>query len=96
MDENGFERHESISVVVWSQAMVKMFHGCHLVHADLSEYNILWHEEQCWIIDLGQAVEPTHPHALHFLHRDCSNVIRWVDVFWSYKMEITSEFKVTC
>lgn len=59
------------------EAMVKMFHGCHLVHADMSEYNILWHEEQCWIIDLGQAVEPTHPHALHFLHRDCSNVIRF-------------------
>lgn len=59
------------------EAMVKMFHGCHLVHADLSEYNILWYEESCWIIDLGQAVEPTHPHALHFLHRDCTNIIRF-------------------
>lgn len=68
--------------------MIKMFRGCHLVHADLSEYNILWYEEKCWIIDLGQAVEPTHPHALHFLHRDCSNVIRWVGVFWLYKMKV--------
>lgn len=59
--------------------MVKMFHGCHLVHADLSEYNILWYENKCWIIDVGQAVEPTHPHALHFLHRDCTNIIRQVE-----------------
>lgn len=59
------------------EAMVKMFQGCHLVHADLSEYNILWHEGRCWIIDVGQAVEPSHPHALHFLHRDCSNIIKF-------------------
>lgn len=58
------------------QAMVKMFHACRLVHADLSEYNILWYEHQCWIIDLGQAVEPNHPHALHFLHRDCTNIVK--------------------
>ncbi|XP_071552159.1 serine/threonine-protein kinase RIO3 [Panulirus ornatus] len=59
------------------EAMVKMFHGCHLIHADLSEYNILWYENKCWIIDLGQAVEPAHPHALHFLHRDCTNIIKF-------------------
>lgn len=59
------------------EAMVKMFHACHLVHADLSEYNILWHEGQCWFIDFGQAVEPTHPNALHFLHRDCTNIVRF-------------------
>ncbi|XP_042229249.1 serine/threonine-protein kinase RIO3-like [Homarus americanus] len=59
------------------EAMVKMFRGCHLVHADLSEYNILWYENKCWIIDVGQAVEPTHPHALHFLHRDCTNIIKF-------------------
>lgn len=59
------------------EAMVKMFQGCHLVHADLSEYNILWHEGRCWIIDVGQSVEPTHPHALHFLHRDCTNIIKF-------------------
>ncbi|KAK3861521.1 hypothetical protein Pcinc_032529 [Petrolisthes cinctipes] len=59
------------------EAMVKMFHACRLVHADLSEYNILWYEDQCWIIDLGQAVEPSHPRALHFLHRDCTNIVKF-------------------
>lgn len=58
-------------------AMVKMFQGCHLVHADMSEYNVLWHEDTCWIIDVGQAVEPTHPHALMFLFRDCTNIIKF-------------------
>ncbi|XP_032791513.2 serine/threonine-protein kinase RIO3 [Daphnia magna] len=52
----------------------KMFNECHLVHADLSEYNILWHEKQCWLIDVSQAVEPSHPHGLEFLYRDCTNV----------------------
>lgn len=52
----------------------KMFNECHLVHADLSEYNILWHEQQCWLIDVSQAVEPSHPHGLEFLYRDCTNV----------------------
>lgn len=37
-------------------------------------YNILWHEEQCWFIDVSQAVEPTHPHGLEFLYRDCTNI----------------------
>ena len=44
------------------------------VHADLSEYNILWHDKECWYIDVSQAVEPNHPHGLEFLLRDCRNV----------------------
>ena len=46
----------------------------HQVHADLSEYNILWHDKECWYIDVSQAVEPNHPHGLEFLLRDCKNV----------------------
>ena len=44
------------------------------MHADLSEYNILWHDKECWYIDVSQAVEPNHPHGLEFLMRDCRNV----------------------
>lgn len=29
---------------------------------------------QVWLIDVSQSVEPTHPHALEFLFRDCRNV----------------------
>ncbi|KNE55685.1 atypical/RIO/RIO1 protein kinase [Allomyces macrogynus ATCC 38327] len=51
-----------------------LFHECRLVHADLSEYNILYHQKQCYIIDVSQSVEHEHPHALEFLRKDCSNV----------------------
>ncbi|XP_011566008.3 serine/threonine-protein kinase RIO3 [Plutella xylostella] len=54
--------------------MHKMFTVGHMIHADLSEYNILWHERKCWIIDVSQSVEPDHPHGLQFLLRDCRNI----------------------
>ena len=55
--------------------MRKMYHECHLVHADLSEYNILYHKGTLHIIDVSQSVEHDHPHALDFLRKDCTNVI---------------------
>lgn len=45
-----------------------------LVHADLSEFNILYHKGGIYVIDVSQAVEHDHPHALEFLRKDCSNV----------------------
>lgn len=54
--------------------MVRLYNEANLVHADLSEYNILWHEGKCWLIDVAQAVEPGHPSALEFLMRDCGNI----------------------
>jgi RIO kinase 1 len=51
-----------------------MFHHCKLVHADLSEYNILYHESQLYIIDVGQSVEHDHPSAFDFLRSDLKNV----------------------
>ncbi|HKL29019.1 MAG TPA: serine/threonine-protein kinase Rio1 [Natrialbaceae archaeon] len=45
-----------------------------LVHGDLSEYNIVFHEGQLVIIDLGQAVTVHHPNSREFLERDCENV----------------------
>jgi serine/threonine-protein kinase RIO1 len=56
------------------QAMRAMYESCRLVHADLSEYNVLWLDERAWIIDVSQAVEVTHPLALPFLLRDCNNI----------------------
>ena len=54
-----------------------MYKQCKLVHADLSEYNILWHNDKVWFIDVSQSVEPFHPHALEFLYRDCTNVVQF-------------------
>lgn len=51
----------------------KLYQDCRLVHADLSEYNILWEDGHLWIIDVSQAVDLDHPRALDFLRADCSH-----------------------
>ncbi|PSQ29867.1 serine protein kinase RIO [Halobacteriales archaeon SW_6_65_46] len=45
-----------------------------LVHGDLSEYNIVVHGDQLYVLDLGQAVTTHHPNSREFLDRDCENV----------------------
>ncbi|KJE97310.1 Atypical/RIO protein kinase [Capsaspora owczarzaki ATCC 30864] len=57
--------------------MTRMYNVCHLVHADLSEYNILFWQDEPYFIDLSQAVDTMHPQALLFLLRDCENVTRF-------------------
>ena len=52
----------------------KMFHECKLVHGDLSEFNLLYHEGKAFFIDVSQSVEHDHPHALEFLRKDLHNV----------------------
>lgn len=52
----------------------RIFHVCKLVHADLSEYNIMYHEGHLWIIDVSQSVEHDHPAAFDFLRNDIKNV----------------------
>ena len=52
----------------------KIYHECKLVHADLSEYNILYHDSHLYIIDVSQSVKHDHPHAFDFLRNDAKNV----------------------
>lgn len=54
--------------------MRHMFQRCKLVHGDLSEYNLLWHNQEIYVIDVSQSVESDHPSALDFLRKDASNV----------------------
>ncbi|KAG6188517.1 hypothetical protein E4U27_007121 [Claviceps purpurea] len=54
--------------------MRKMYQVCRLVHADLSEYNILYNKGLLYIIDVSQSVEPDHPRSLEFLRMDIKNV----------------------
>jgi RIO kinase 1 len=44
-----------------------------LVHADLSEYNILWTDRPIFI-DVSQAVLKTHENASRYLYRDIQNI----------------------
>ncbi|TYG76823.1 hypothetical protein ES288_D03G145700v1 [Gossypium darwinii] len=55
-------------------AMRTLYQKCKLVHGDLSEYNILYYEGHLYIIDVSQAVDLDHPHALDFLREDCIHV----------------------
>ena len=45
-----------------------------LIHGDLSEYNIVVHDDQLVLFDFGQAVTVHHPNSRDFLERDCENV----------------------
>ncbi|XP_062589763.1 serine/threonine-protein kinase RIO1-like [Saccostrea cucullata] len=51
-----------------------LYHTCRLVHADLSEFNILYHNGGVYVIDVSQSVEHDHPCALEFLRKDCTNI----------------------
>ncbi len=48
-----------------------------IVHGDLSEYNLLVHEGDIVVIDMGQAVDAEHPRADELLENDCGNVARF-------------------
>ncbi|CAI4064213.1 hypothetical protein N7582_002614 [Saccharomyces uvarum] len=51
-----------------------LYQVCRLVHADLSEYNTIIHDDQLYMIDVSQSVEPEHPMSLDFLRMDIKNV----------------------
>lgn len=69
--------------------MRRMYHECNLVHGDLSEYNLLWHENIVKIIDVSQSVENSHPLAIEFLTKDIQNVS---DFFRKKSLLILSNF----
>jgi len=48
-----------------------------LVHADMSEYNLLWWQDRVVVIDVGQAVPLDHPHAEEWFRRDVANIARF-------------------
>ncbi|XP_074842019.1 serine/threonine-protein kinase RIO1 isoform X2 [Carettochelys insculpta] len=67
------------------QYMRRMYQDAKLVHADLSEFNMLYHNGEVYIIDVSQSVEHDHPHALEFLRKDCANIN---DFFWKYGVAV--------
>jgi len=50
--------------------IIKLYKQAKLVHADLSEYNIMHRNGEYIIIDWGSAVHIEHPNAKNFLLRD--------------------------
>ena len=48
-----------------------------IVHGDLSEFNVMVDEGQCWLIDWPQWVETAHPNAGEILARDIENILQY-------------------
>lgn len=63
------ELYRDCVIMMWN-----IFNKCKLVHADLSEFNLLYHDSKIVVIDVSQSVEHDHPHALEFLRKDCTNI----------------------
>ncbi len=78
--------HECYKTIVID--MRRMYHECNLVHGDLSEYNLLWHEERPVIIDVSQSVEHAHPFANDFLRKDVTNI---TDFFMRKGLQVLSK-----
>lgn len=57
--------------------MVRMYRDCQLIHGDLSEYNLLWHDDTVYVIDVSQSMFCSHPGANRFLYRDCKNILNF-------------------
>ncbi len=70
----------------YSQNAGKAYHEG-IIHADLSEYNILMEEGRCVIIDWPQWIETSHPNAQTILERDIDNIL----TFFRRKYQITCD-----
>jgi len=59
------------------EMVAALYQKAGLVHADLSEYNVLMREGEPVLIDMGQSVLLDHPMAQAFLRRDLGNLKRY-------------------
>jgi len=55
----------------------ELYQKARLVHGDLSEFNILYHNQKPIIIDISQAVDIQHPKAEIYLVRDIKNIFNY-------------------
>ena len=67
----------------------KTYLKAHVIHADLSEYNIILRPDlHILIIDWPQYIMTDHPNADELLQRDIQNVITFFDRRFKLKVEI--------
>lgn len=57
--------------------MKLLYHKAKLVHADLSEFNILYYQKKPVLIDFSQSTSVDDPHADEYLRRDIKNIVRF-------------------
>jgi len=61
-----------------SDYITNLYNQADLVHADFSEFNVLYDGEPV-VIDMGQSVTLEHPMATKFLARDIANIARYFE-----------------
>lgn len=57
----------------------KMYKLCHIVHGDFNEYNILYYDDHCYVIDVGQGMDISHEKSDEYLRRDCEGIIKFFE-----------------
>lgn len=74
---------------------IKIFWDCGIIHADLSEFNILWWKSKPYIIDFPQSIDRrTHPDAGIFLERDLKNTLKYFSKYIEVDFNaVISEFE---
>jgi RIO kinase 1 len=71
--------------------MKDLYQKCQLVHADLSEFNILYWKGEITIIDMSQSVLTVHPKARFYLSRDIKNINSY---FEKYGVEVRPPMEI--
>ena len=67
---------------------IELFLECGIVHGDLSAYNILWWNNQPYVIDLPQALDiRDNPNKDKILKRDTDNVISYFQKYFAIEPE---------
>ena len=59
--------------------ITNLYQKAKLVHGDLSEFNILYHNQKPVVIDISQAVTIEHPKAIIYLERDIKNIFNYFE-----------------
>ncbi len=81
----GLELKELVDVesLFWDivENVRKLYRDAELVHADLSEYNIMLFKDKPYLIDMGQSVLTDHPMAMSYFERDLKNLTRFFRKF---------------
>ncbi len=72
---------------------MKKLYAAELVHADMSEYNILMLGEVPYLIDFGQAVHIKHPNSMAFLERDVENLLHYFSIKYGIRRERDATLK---
>lgn len=95
LSDLGYDLKELVDIEAFFNEVIqniKRLYEAELIHADLSEYNIVLFKGKPYLIDMGQSVLKDHPYAMDYLKRDIKNVLRFFSKF-NIKADVESLFK---